>query len=52
MKCALRMLALDSGILRLPLVGASSRTEEVLNGVLQALGMLGSELDGYIDPRD
>ena len=51
-KCALRMLDLDSGILRLPLVGATSRTEEALRGVLQSLGMLGAELDGYIDPRD
>lgn len=51
-KCALRMLDLDSGTLRLPLTTAGSKTEETLRGVLQALGMLGAELDHYIDPRD
>ncbi len=51
-KCALRLLDLDSGKTRLPLSAAASRTEEGLRGALQALGMLGAELDHYIDPRD
>jgi 4-hydroxy-tetrahydrodipicolinate synthase len=51
-KCALRLLDLDSGALRLPLTAAGSKTEETLRGVLQQLGMLGAELDQYIDPRD
>ncbi len=51
-KCALRILDLDSGVVRLPLTAAGSKTEEALRGVLQSLGMLGAELEGYIDPRD
>lgn len=51
-KCALRLLDLDTGRLRLPLVHAGSKTEEALRGVLQSLGMLGADLDHYIDPRD
>jgi 4-hydroxy-tetrahydrodipicolinate synthase len=51
-KCALRLLGHDSGELRLPLTSASARTEEALRGNLQALGMLGADLDHYIDPRD
>ncbi len=51
-KCALRLLGLDSGEVRLPLLPASSATEEALRGQLQALGLLGEDLDLYMDPRD
>ena len=51
-KCALRTLGQDSGEVRLPLAHATARTEEAIQGQLQALGMLGGDLDQYIDPRD
>jgi 4-hydroxy-tetrahydrodipicolinate synthase len=51
-KCALRLLNLDSGETRLPLGAPGGRTEEGLRSQLQALGMLGADLDHYIDPRD
>jgi 4-hydroxy-tetrahydrodipicolinate synthase len=51
-KCAMRALGLDSGEVRLPLAHATSRTEEALGAQLQALGMLGGDLEQYIDPRD
>jgi 4-hydroxy-tetrahydrodipicolinate synthase len=51
-KCALRLLSLDSGETRLPLGHALSKTEEGLRAQLQSLGMLGADLDHYIDPRD
>jgi 4-hydroxy-tetrahydrodipicolinate synthase len=51
-KCALRLLGLDSGLVRLPLTAASAVTEEALRAQLQSLGMLGSDLEQYIDPRD
>jgi 4-hydroxy-tetrahydrodipicolinate synthase len=51
-KCAMRLLGLDGGELRLPLCHAVGKTEEALRGQLQALGMLGADLDHYIDPRD
>ncbi|MCK6480082.1 MAG: 4-hydroxy-tetrahydrodipicolinate synthase [Planctomycetaceae bacterium] len=51
-KCALRMLEVDSGRTRPPLSPPASRTEETLRGALQALGMVGEDLDHYIDPRD
>jgi 4-hydroxy-tetrahydrodipicolinate synthase len=52
LKCAMRMLGLDSGELRLPLAHATSRTEDALRGELSGLGLLGGEMDEYIDPRD
>ena len=52
LKCALRLLDLDSGEVRLPLTPAVAKTEEALRGRLQALGMLGADLDHYLDPRD
>jgi 4-hydroxy-tetrahydrodipicolinate synthase len=51
-KCAMRLLGLDGGEVRLPLGPAVGKTEEALRGQLQSLGMLGAELDHYIDPRD
>jgi 4-hydroxy-tetrahydrodipicolinate synthase len=51
-KCAMRLLDLDSGMVRLPLTPASAATEEALRSQMQSLGMLGSDLEHYIDPRD
>jgi 4-hydroxy-tetrahydrodipicolinate synthase len=51
-KCALAILGRDTGETRLPLGRATAKTEEALRGQLQALGMLGGDLDQYIDPRD
>jgi 4-hydroxy-tetrahydrodipicolinate synthase len=51
-KCALRLLKEDSGEVRLPLSPATGRTEDALRAQLQALGVLGPDLDHYIDPRD
>ncbi len=51
-KCALRLLGLDSGETRLPLGSPGGRTEEGLRSQLQGLGMLGADLEHYIDPRD
>jgi len=51
-KCALRLLDLDSGEVRLPMTAASGKTEEALRAQLQSLGMLGAEIEHYIDPRD
>ena len=52
LKCAMRLMGQDSGEVRLPLMHAGAKTEEAIRGHLQALGMLGAELDHYIDPRD
>ena len=52
LKCAMRLLGQDSGELRLPLAHATSRTEDALRGELSGLGLLGGEMDEYIDPRD
>ncbi len=51
-KYALNLLGYDSGEVRLPLLPPSSPTEDLLRGQLQALGLLGSGLHEYIDPRD
>lgn len=51
-KCALRLLGMDSGETRLPLGAPGAKTEEGLRSQLQALGMLGADLEHYIDPRD
>ncbi len=51
-KCAMRLMGQDTGEVRLPLTAAGAKTEEALRAQLQALGMLGAELDHYIDPRD
>lgn len=51
-KCAMHLLGHDSGELRAPLTAAQSNTETTLRGELQALGLLGEDLDLYIDPRD
>jgi len=52
LKCALRLLKLDSGETRLPLGHATAKTEEGIGAQLQSLGLLGGDLDQYIDPRD
>jgi 4-hydroxy-tetrahydrodipicolinate synthase len=52
LKCAMRTLGLDSGEVRLPLANATTRTEEAIGSQLQALGMLGGDIEHYIDPRD
>jgi 4-hydroxy-tetrahydrodipicolinate synthase len=52
LKCAMRLMGLDSGEVRAPLSVATSATEDALRTRLQSLGLLGEEVDHYIDPRD
>jgi len=51
-KCALRLLGLDSGEVRPPLAPAGAETEEAVGAQLRALGLLGGDIEHYIDPRD
>jgi 4-hydroxy-tetrahydrodipicolinate synthase len=51
-KCAMRLLGHDAGELRSPLSIASAATEEAVSAQLQALGLLGGDIEQYIDPRD